>query len=106
LNHLRSQSRLFYRGIMNRVVSELDEKDLERTAAVFSPHPDDETLGCGGTIIKKKRAGAEVKVFFMTDGRKSHSHLISGDKLKCIRAREAFAASRLAQFERGRCQIP
>lgn len=80
---------------MNRVMSELDEKDLERTATVFSPHPDDETLGCGGTIIKKKRAGAEVKIFFMTDGRKSHSHLISENKLKCIRAGEALAASRM-----------
>jgi len=57
---------------MKHVVSELDEKDLGCTATVFSPHPDDETLGCGGTIIKKKRAGAEVKIFYMTDGRKSH----------------------------------
>jgi len=72
---------------------ELDEKDLKRAATVFSPHPDDETLGCGGTIIKKKRAGAEVKIFFMTDGRKSHPHLISEKKLKCIRASEALAAS-------------
>jgi LmbE family N-acetylglucosaminyl deacetylase len=84
---------------MNRVMSELDEKDLERTATVFSPHPDDETLGCGGTIIKKKRAGAEVKIFFMTDGQKSHSHLISKNKLKCIRVSEALAASRMLGLE-------
>lgn len=99
MNHLRFQSCLFCRGIMNRVMSELDEKDLERTATVFSPHPDDETLGCGGTIIKKKRAGAEVKIFFMTDGQKSHSHLISKNKLKCIRVSEALAASRMLGLE-------
>lgn len=69
---------------MNRTMSELDEKDLERTATVFSPHSDDETLGCGGTIIKKKRAGAKVKIVFIPDGRKSHSHLISEDELKCM----------------------
>jgi LmbE family N-acetylglucosaminyl deacetylase len=84
---------------MNRVIRELDENDLGRNAIVFSPHPDDETLGCGGTIIKKKRTGAEVKIFFMTDGRKSHPHLISENKLKFIRAREALAASRILGLE-------
>ncbi|MFH1140579.1 MAG: PIG-L family deacetylase [Chloroflexota bacterium] len=43
-------------------------------AAVFAPHPDDETLACGGTIIKKQRQGDEVYVVVMTDGRHSHSH--------------------------------
>ncbi len=41
---------------------------------VFAPHPDDETLACGGTIIKKHRQGDEVYVVVMTDGRHSHSH--------------------------------
>ena len=99
MNHLRFKSRQFYRGIMNLAMSELDEKDLERSATVFSPHPDDETLGCGGTIIKKKRAGAKVKIVFMTDGRKSHSQLISEDELKCIRANESLAASRMLGLE-------
>ena len=35
---------------------------------VFSPHPDDETLACGGLIQKAKRAGARVHVVFMTNG--------------------------------------
>ncbi|WP_017606873.1 PIG-L deacetylase family protein [Nocardiopsis alkaliphila] len=35
---------------------------------VYSPHPDDETLGCGGLMHKAKRAGAEVYVQFMTVG--------------------------------------
>ena len=34
---------------------------------VFAPHQDDETLGSGGTIIQKKRKGADVKIVFMTD---------------------------------------
>ena len=36
---------------------------------VLAPHMDDETIGCGGTLVKKVRAGAEVTVVFMTDGR-------------------------------------
>ena len=35
---------------------------------VFAPHPDDETLGCGGLMRKAKAAGAEVFVQFLTVG--------------------------------------
>lgn len=35
---------------------------------VFSPHPDDETLGCGGTLALLRDNGCAVKVVFVTDG--------------------------------------
>jgi len=35
---------------------------------VIAPHPDDETLGMGGTIARYNDEGAEVKVCFVTDG--------------------------------------
>ncbi|GAB3206551.1 PIG-L deacetylase family protein [Marinactinospora thermotolerans] len=35
---------------------------------IFAPHPDDETLGCGGLMSKAKAAGAEVFVQFITVG--------------------------------------
>lgn len=35
---------------------------------VFAPHPDDETLGCGGTLAKLKAVGCTIKVVFVTDG--------------------------------------
>ncbi|GAA3729084.1 LmbE family N-acetylglucosaminyl deacetylase [Spinactinospora alkalitolerans] len=35
---------------------------------IFAPHPDDETLGCGGLMSKAKAAGAEVYVQFITVG--------------------------------------
>ncbi|UJS17827.1 MAG: PIG-L family deacetylase [Candidatus Jettenia sp.] len=84
-----------YRHVMNSVMIEQDEHELKRPAVVFSPHPDDETLGCGGTIIRKKRAGADVHIVFMTDGSQSHRQFISESVLKSIRRREAIEATRM-----------
>lgn len=39
-----------------------------RRAIVVAPHPDDEILGCGGTIIKLLSSGWEVYVAFLTSG--------------------------------------
>ena len=41
---------------------------LTASALVFAAHPDDETLGCGGTIARKVAAGAAVQVAVLTDG--------------------------------------
>jgi LmbE family N-acetylglucosaminyl deacetylase len=35
---------------------------------IFSPHPDDETLGCGGIIQQARQVGAEVRIIVMTNG--------------------------------------
>jgi LmbE family N-acetylglucosaminyl deacetylase len=44
---------------------------MKKKIIVFSPHPDDETFGCGGTIAKKISEGYEVIIVIMTDGRYS-----------------------------------
>jgi LmbE family N-acetylglucosaminyl deacetylase len=36
---------------------------------VLAPHPDDESIGCGGTLALYARLGVPVQVVFMTDGR-------------------------------------
>jgi N-acetylglucosamine malate deacetylase 1 len=41
-------------------------------AIIFSPHQDDEVLGCGGLIALKRALGASVQVVFLTDGSGSH----------------------------------
>jgi N-acetylglucosamine malate deacetylase 1 len=40
---------------------------------VIAPHPDDETLGCGGLIQLCRRAGQRVATLFLTQGEASHS---------------------------------
>lgn len=40
---------------------------------VMAAHPDDETLGCGGTIAKFISSGADVRVMTFTDGGSARS---------------------------------
>jgi LmbE family N-acetylglucosaminyl deacetylase len=67
---------------------------------VFAPHPDDETLACGGTIVKKIREGFDVYVVVMTDGRHSHDVTLglaepSPETIAEIRATEFKEATRV-----------
>ena len=68
---------------------------------VFAPHPDDETLCCGGTIAKRISEGYEVYVVVMTDGRYSFLHVLGIDRnpapeeVKEIRREEVKRATRI-----------
>ena len=44
----------------------------DRRLIVVAPHPDDETLGCGGLIAQAVRRGVKVAVVALTDGNASH----------------------------------
>jgi LmbE family N-acetylglucosaminyl deacetylase len=37
---------------------------------ILAPHPDDETLGCGGSAALCAQAGCDVRVLVLTDGRR------------------------------------
>src|SRR5687768_14178340 len=63
----RIVGRLCRRAVEKRA-SRPDASHLARSAVVFSPHYDDETLGVGGTVIRKRDCGAIVYLVFMTDG--------------------------------------
>lgn len=58
---------------------------------VLAPHPDDETLGCGGLVAMLAERGTSVDVVFMTDGAASHSG-VDVDELIRIRRDEAVEA--------------
>jgi LmbE family N-acetylglucosaminyl deacetylase len=67
---------------------------------VFAPHPDDETLACGGTIIRKIQEGFDVHVVVLTDGRHSHDVTLglaepSPETIAEIRAMEFSEATRV-----------
>jgi hypothetical protein len=36
------------------------------TKHLRSPHQDDEVLGCGGTLLRKQQAGAEMKIVLLS----------------------------------------
>ncbi len=74
--------------------TQIKPDELSRQALVFSPHPDDESLGCGGTIIKKMRSGAKVTLVHMTDGGAS-TDLIAREELVAMRKRECLGAARV-----------
>lgn len=66
---------------------------------VISPHPDDESIGCGGTITKHIVEGDNVEVIFLTSGEKG-GHGKSEDKTIEIRQKEAFAAAAILQISK------
>ena len=82
------------RSLLARAARQVPASELGRHAVVFSPHPDDESLGCGGTILRKKQAGATVKLVHVSDGGASTT-LIPRDELTAMRKRESVNAGQV-----------
>lgn len=62
----------------------------ERPVLVVAPHPDDESLGCGGLIAECRARGQDVYVVIVTDGSRSHhSPSYPPERLAALRAQEA-----------------
>ena len=61
---------------------------------VLAPHPDDEAIGCGGTILRHAVAGDAVRVVFLSSGEKG-GHGLSEIETIRVREREARAAARI-----------
>jgi LmbE family N-acetylglucosaminyl deacetylase len=59
---------------------------------VISPHPDDEAIGCGGTLRKHVLEGDRVHVVFLTRGEKG-GHGRPPEETARLREQEAQAAS-------------
>ena len=61
---------------------------------VLSPHPDDETLGCGGLLAEAAKAGVLAHVLILTDGAASHPRSSSypAAQLTALRHDEAHRA--------------
>jgi ubiquinone/menaquinone biosynthesis C-methylase UbiE/LmbE family N-acetylglucosaminyl deacetylase len=80
----------------NPEYSHLDLRPLDTQAysgknvLVISPHPDDEIIGCGGTLIKLLEEGSIVTVIQLTDGSDTCALYNSPEHIrKTIRLKEA-----------------
>lgn len=73
---------------------------------VIAPHPDDETLGCGGLIARLCASGAKVRVVAVTDGENAYPDDALRDdetETRGTRAREQMAA--LAKLGAGAVEV-
>lgn len=68
---------------------------------VVAPHPDDETLGCGGLIAAAMVRRLPTHVLFVTDGGASHPDSRIWDRARLARLREAEAAEALRRLGAG-----
>ncbi|MCP4682525.1 MAG: glycosyltransferase [Desulfobacterales bacterium] len=60
---------------------------------VFAPHPDDETIGCGGALTLHSEAGDPVKIVFLTDGaRGDAAGSMDSEAYVALRQKEAMDA--------------
>jgi LmbE family N-acetylglucosaminyl deacetylase len=78
------------RAVVRTAGVDVTGASARRSCLVVAPHPDDETLGAGATIMRKVDAGTPVHVLVATDGSKAPA----GDPLEvaALRARELAAA--------------
>jgi LmbE family N-acetylglucosaminyl deacetylase len=53
---------------MSRRGTDVTAAAARRSCLVLAPHPDDETLGCAVTIMRKLEAGTAVQVIIISDG--------------------------------------
>jgi LmbE family N-acetylglucosaminyl deacetylase len=62
---------------------------------VVAPHPDDESLGCGGLIAEASAQGLPVRLVVVSDGTGSHPNSPSHppDRLRRLRERETLEAA-------------
>ena len=47
---------------------------MKNKILVVAPHADDETLGCGGTLLKHKKNGDEINWLLMTKLKKNKKY--------------------------------
>jgi LmbE family N-acetylglucosaminyl deacetylase len=62
---------------------------------VFGAHPDDEIVGCGGTIARLAQAGSDVSVVTFTGGGTSGAELSDESDVEKLRANEAARADEI-----------
>ena len=71
----------------------------DRNVVVLAPHPDDEIIGCGGTLHRLVQAGAKVTAIHATDGSDSAALVFQPEnERRTLRLREAANVGRRIGF--------
>jgi LmbE family N-acetylglucosaminyl deacetylase len=76
---------------------------------VVAAHPDDEILGCGGTMARLAREGHEVRIAILAEGMSSrYAHREDADprQLQHLHARAQQAANKVGAKEVVLCKLP
>jgi len=76
---------------------------------VVAAHPDDEILGCGGTMTRLAREGHEVRIAILAEGMSSrYAHREDADQqqLQHLHARAQQAADKVGAKELVLCKLP
>ena len=63
---------------------------MKKNILVIAAHPDDEILGCGGTLAKYSSQGHSINILFLTNGVSARS-LPKKEMLKLISIRKSSA---------------
>ena len=76
-------------------IVDLDTLTGGQGLVVLAPHPDDESLGCGGLIAQARGRGRAVRLVMLTDGSGSHplSERFTAPMLRDLREAETLAAA-------------
>jgi len=74
---------------------------MNMNVLVIAPHPDDEVIGCGGTVCKRAAQGDRVVVVFLTSGELGLKHLPREQawQIRETEARKAAKILKLAALE-------
>jgi glycosyltransferase involved in cell wall biosynthesis/LmbE family N-acetylglucosaminyl deacetylase len=76
----------------------------DKAALVVAPHPDDESIGCGGLIALKRERNVDVYVLFLTNGSRAPipDTGITPADLAAIRKKEALTAAAILGVDAAR----
>lgn len=66
---------------------------------VLAPHPDDESIGCGGTLLRHVRQRDTVQIVFLTSGEKGGHGRSEAETIR-VRESEARAAAKILGVRR------
>jgi LmbE family N-acetylglucosaminyl deacetylase len=66
----------------------------------IAPHPDDEAIGCGGTLLRHRACGDTVTIAYITDGRRSRALGLGPEQMAARRRQEAMAGARALGADR------